>query len=175
MEGLGRRGRAADEADGAAQETFPRRLRIRRRRDFLRVQRSGTKLHTRFFLVFVAPSALREPGGAGPASDPSSREQLPGTRLGVTVTRKVGKAVKRNRIKRLVREAFRRERHALPAGLDMVWVAKRDAAAATYADVVQDVRTLAGRLRQSGPLGAAGRSSRRRAGSAAAPSPSRSR
>src|SRR5690606_13352245 len=84
MEGLGRRGRAADEADGAAQETFPRRLRIRRRRDFLRVQRSGTKLHTRFFLVFVAPSALREPGGAGPASDPSSREQLPGTRLGVT-------------------------------------------------------------------------------------------
>lgn len=112
------------------------------------MQRSGAKHHTRFFLVFVAPSALR-----GRASSPAATEagpacavELPGTRLGVTVTRKVGKAVKRNRIKRLVREVFRRERHALPAGLDMVWVAKRDAIETTYEGVVQDMRSLAGRL-----------------------------
>lgn len=93
------------------------------------MQRSGVKHHTRFFLVFVAPS------------------RLPATRLGVTVTRKVGKAVKRNRIKRLVREAFRREHHALPSGLDMVWVAKRDAVDTTFEAVVHDMRALAGRLR----------------------------
>jgi len=130
-------------------ERFPRRLRLQRRREFLRVQRSGAKHHTRFFLVFVAPSALRgrarDPSGSGEA--PSAvRSGLPATRLGVTVTRKVGKAVKRNRIKRLVREAFRREHHALPAGLDMVWVAKRDAIDSTFDAVVHDMRALAGRL-----------------------------
>jgi ribonuclease P protein component len=120
-------------------QRFPRRLRLQRRREFLRVQRSGAKHHTRFFLVFVAPSALR----GMPAVAASG---LPATRLGVTVTRKVGKAVKRNRIKRLVREAFRREHHALPAGLDMVWVAKRDAVDTTFEAVVHDIRSLAGRL-----------------------------
>lgn len=144
LEGLGRRGRPADEA---ATESFPQCLRLRRRRDFLRVQRSGAKHHTRFFLVFVAPSALRRQGTVLTASEAAVMVSgLPGTRLGITVTRKVGKAVKRNRIKRLVREAFRRERNALPAGLDLVWVAKRDAIDSTYEAVVHDMRTLAGRL-----------------------------
>jgi ribonuclease P protein component len=157
-EGLGRREQPAEEAaaDGrerqqparaVVSESFPRRLRLRRRREFLRVQRSGAKHHTRFFLVFVAPSVLPGPGPAAAAS--ASAGGLPGTRLGVTVTRKVGKAVKRNRIKRLVREAFRRERHALPAGLDMVWVAKRDAVETTYEGVVQDMRALASRLQET--------------------------
>ncbi|MCA9705606.1 MAG: ribonuclease P protein component [Myxococcales bacterium] len=123
-------------------EGFPRCLRLRRRREFLRVQRGGHKHHTRFFLVFVAPQPA-SPREQGEASD---GPWLPGTRLGVTVTRKVGKAVTRNRIKRLVREAFRRERRALPGGLDMVWVAKRDAAALTFDGAVHDMRALAGRL-----------------------------
>ncbi len=100
------------------------------------MQRRGHKHHTRFFLVFVARSE-----GLG------DRARLPATRLGVTVTRKVGKAVQRNRIKRLVREAFRRQRSMLPSGLDMVWVAKRDATDMTYDGVVADLQTLAGRLR----------------------------
>lgn len=129
----------------ASSETFPRRLRLQRRREFLRVQRSGAKHHTRFFLVFVAPSVLRGRGPAPAARGPAN-PGLPATRLGVTVTRKVGKAVKRNRIKRLVREVFRREHHALPAGLDMVFVAKRDAVDSTFEAVVHDMRALAGRL-----------------------------
>ena len=127
-------------------EGFPRRLRLRRRREFLRVQRGGRKHHTRFFLVFVAPTK-RDSQHERPGSDAPS--DLPGPRLGVTVTRKVGKAVTRNRIKRLVREAFRRERTRLPTGIDMVWVAKRDAASTTFEAVVDDMRTLASRL-QSG-------------------------
>jgi ribonuclease P protein component len=130
-------------------ERFPRRLRLQRRREFLRVQRSGAKHHTRYFLVFVAPSALRGRGrapGVPAQAPPLATSGLPATRLGVTVTRKVGKAVKRNRIKRLVREAFRREHHGLPAGLDMVWVAKRDAIDTTFEAVVHDMRALAGRL-----------------------------
>lgn len=166
-------------------EGFPRRLRLRRRREFLRVQRSGAKYHTRFFLVFVAPSALRPQGrppvasrdtGGGDtdhSAGSAAAEQLPETRLGVTVTRKVGKAVKRNRIKRLVREAFRRERHPLPAGLDLVFVAKRDATEATFEDVIQDLRTLTGRL-QHATRPSASRSAASRSGPSVG-HPSRSR
>jgi ribonuclease P protein component len=51
------------------------------------------------------------------------------TRLGVTVSGRVGGAVVRNRIKRVVRETFRRTRTGLPGGLDLVVIAKPSAAA----------------------------------------------
>lgn len=118
---------------------FPRRFRVSRRREFLRAQRTGRKLHTRHFLVFVWGRA-REPGHE--ADDAQSDV----ARIGITVTRKVAKAVGRNRIKRLVREAFRRERAALPGGLDLVWVAKRDASQASFTDVSEQMREIVGRL-----------------------------
>lgn len=67
------------------------------------------------------------------------------TRLGITVTRKIGNAVARNRIKRLVREVFRLHRARLPEGLDLVWVAKQQAAQASFADVLDDFEALARR------------------------------
>jgi ribonuclease P protein component len=110
---------------------FPARLRLKQRRDFLRVQQTGRKHHVRNFLVFV---------GERP-EDPSITSGSP-SRLGVTVTRKIGNAVTRNRIKRLVREVFRRNRLRLPSGLDLVWVAKQQAAGVEYADVVADFEAL---------------------------------
>lgn len=144
---------------------LPRWLRLRQRREFLRVQRRGQKHHTRHFLVFVAPrpkaerrSALgsagavrAEPGGV---SQPTLREVTPQTeppalrptRLGVTVTRKVGRAHQRNRIKRLAREVFRQERALLPLGYDMVLVAKRNALSFTLEELRADFVALARRL-----------------------------
>ncbi len=63
-------------------------------------------------------------------------------RLGVTVTRKVGGAVVRNRIKRLVREVFRRSASDLRPGLVMVWVAKHCARSVSYSDVEADFKSL---------------------------------
>jgi ribonuclease P protein component len=125
---------------------FPARLRLKQRRDFLRVQQSGHKHHVRNFLVFVAPrpedpkveTAVATEAGIEVAVDKP-------TRLGITVTRKIGNAVARNRIKRLVREVFRRNRSRLPEGLDLVWVAKQQAAKVEYADVVADFEALIGR------------------------------
>ncbi|MBM4371783.1 MAG: ribonuclease P protein component [Deltaproteobacteria bacterium] len=84
--------------------------RLRRSEEFRRVFEEGRKLHTRHLLVFVAG------GSAGM------------TRLGITVTRRVGNAVFRNRAKRVTREAFRAVRDRLPPGTDVVVVVKRDAA-----------------------------------------------
>ena len=114
-------------------EGFPRRLRVSRRRDFLRIQRTGRKLHTRHFMVFVLVHRERDA-----AAEPG--------RLGITVTRRVANAVGRNRIKRIVREAFRRERARMRPGFDLVWVAKREAASATFAQVVQQMRDIADQI-----------------------------
>ena len=113
-------------------ETFPRQCRLTRRSDYLRVQGRGERFHLPHFLVFIdRESATRS------ADSP---------RLGVTVTRKVGPSVHRNRIKRLVREGFRRSRRTLPAGVDVVWVAKRNARAVQYDDVSAGFARLARRL-----------------------------
>src|SRR5437879_3276695 len=50
---------------------------------------------------------------------------LPHLRLGLSVSRKVGPAVVRNRLRRLYREAFRLTRHQLASGLDLVLIPRR--------------------------------------------------
>lgn len=125
-------------------EGFPAAIRLRKRREFLRIQGAGTKHHLRHFLVFVTP-----PAAAGSA-DETTKPRVLSARLGITVTRKVGCAVVRNRIKRLVREAFRRKRGSFTPGYDMVWVAKQSAASIGYADVLAAMETLGKRP----PLGA---------------------
>src|SRR5438093_10987683 len=50
---------------------------------------------------------------------------LPYLRLGLSVSRKLGRATHRNRLRRLYREAFRLSRHEMPAGLDLVLIPRR--------------------------------------------------
>lgn len=64
------------------------------------------------------------------------------TRLGITTSRKLGNAVQRNRVKRLVREAFRRHKLLFPSGLDLVFVAKKNAVDADYEQVVREIEKL---------------------------------
>lgn len=68
------------------------------------------------------------------------------TRLGITVTRKIASAVGRNRVKRLLREVFRRSGTVLPAGLDLVVVARRGAPELGLDQVTQEWQQLLARL-----------------------------
>ena len=70
---------------------------------------------------------------------------LPHARLGLSVSRKVGNAVVRNRWKRLLREAFRLQRSQLPAGLDLV-IVPRAAATPELKPLMQSLRHLARRV-----------------------------
>ena len=93
-----------------ATAAFGRDRRIRKRADFLRVQSQGQRASTAHFTLLVAPS-----GVPGPA------------RLGIVVTKKIGNAVARNRVKRVCRECFRQWPEFVPEGIDLVVIAKEGA------------------------------------------------
>ena len=89
------------------------------------MQGTGRKLHSDSFLVFVL--ARSEPGP---------------TRMGVTASRKIGGAVVRNRVKRCVREVFRRHKLLFPTGLDVVFIAKKNAVDVAYDQVEREIEKL---------------------------------
>ncbi len=67
---------------------------------------------------------------------------LTGARLGITASRKVGGAVERNRVKRRVREWFRRSQAALVPELELVVIARRGASALDQAGVDRELTAL---------------------------------
>lgn len=85
---------------------FTRAMRLTHRREFQRVFDARTSRAVGPLVVYARPNDLARP------------------RLGLTVGRRVGPAVLRNRVKRLLREAFRLRQHELPAGYDFVVVAR---------------------------------------------------
>ncbi len=66
------------------------------------------------------------------------REDDSGARLGITVSKRVGNAVVRSRVKRLVREAFRATRELWPPDVDLVVIGRRSAAKASLQDIVDE-------------------------------------
>lgn len=96
---------------------------------------------------------------------PGGRER---TRLGITVTKKVGNAVVRNRIKRLCREFFRLNKHQITGYRDINIIAKKQAAALPAKDVFSSLKHLFDRI----PRGDAFAEGRFPDGCASRPSPS---
>ena len=73
---------------------------------------------------FDAVFARRQRAFEGPIGVYVAPNQQPHSRLGISMSRKLGIAAQRNRIKRLLRESFRLQQHDLPAGWDIVVVPK---------------------------------------------------
>jgi len=80
---------------------------LRRPEDFKRVYERRRSASDDWLIVYGCPNGL------------------PYLRLGLSVSRKVGPAVVRNRLRRLYREAFRLTRHEMPIGLDLVLIPRR--------------------------------------------------
>ncbi len=109
-------------------EGFPKSNRLRKRPDFRRVQGQGKRFRTPRLLVMVQPSK-------GPSS-----------RFGLTVSRKVGNAVTRNRVKRWLREAIRKNHHRVEGCVDVVFIARREAADAGLSVLSEEVIDVFGRI-----------------------------
>jgi ribonuclease P protein component len=124
------------EDSGQRSETLPKTTRLAKRREFLRVYESGRKLFSRYSVLFFSPN------------------DLPHSRLGITATRKVGKANVRNKVKRWTREIYRTQRQPLDLDarpVDLVINVKPNAADATFQqfsdDLVRALKRVASELR----------------------------
>jgi ribonuclease P protein component len=93
----------------------PKRRRLSRSAEFERVYRQGRSKANRYLVLYAFPRS-EERDGAEPD----------GPRLGLSVSRRVGGAVDRSKVKRLLREAFWAQAEQLPAGSDYVVVARPD-------------------------------------------------
>jgi len=103
-----------------ANNTYPPTARLRKRSEFLRLKDSAQKVASRGILVVWQANSLAH------------------ARLGVTVSKKIGCAVTRNRVKRFVRETFRNNRLLLPA-VDLNVIARSEAATMDFHALQQEL------------------------------------
>ncbi|MCG3180407.1 MAG: Ribonuclease P protein component [Phycisphaerae bacterium] len=114
----------AETRDKPLRFRFPASMRIKRQGDFDRIYNARCSVADRILICYAAANALPHP------------------RVGLSVSRKLGPAVVRNRFKRLLREAFRLARHDLQAGFDYILIPRTPEGPASLADYRRSVATL---------------------------------
>jgi ribonuclease P protein component len=107
-----------------AQQTFSRAERIRKRADFQRILKEGVRCQGPHFRVSIRANALTH------------------SRLGVTVGKRVGPAVERNRVKRRIREFFRLNKESLPGPSDLVVTAREGSAGLSFWQISEELKGL---------------------------------
>jgi ribonuclease P protein component len=103
---------------------YPKEERLLNRKDFVNLNRVEKRYLTGHFTVFFKENGLDV------------------SRLGITVSKKIGKAVKRNRIKRLLREFFRLNKKIFPKGFDVVFVANKGAQSLIYWEIQEELSEI---------------------------------
>ncbi|MFH1561877.1 MAG: ribonuclease P protein component [Nitrospirota bacterium] len=104
---------------------FPKVERLHLTKDFKKVYDFGNAYHSRKLVLFVlsTPDIIRK--------------------IGFVTGKKVGKAVTRNRVKRLLRESYRLNKNSLiPGGMNLVVVAKRESATLSFKEIEQELLRL---------------------------------
>ncbi len=109
-------------------ESFTKENRLRKRREFLKVYEARKTHFFRKVVVYTMKNGLAD------------------CRLGVTIPKKVGSAVVRNRIKRILREAFRRSKELFCDKYDIVINAKKDSKSLTFFEALTIFEDLAKRI-----------------------------
>lgn len=96
--------------------------RLLKRSDFIELSKSGKKIQNKQFIIIYSPSRFKR------------------TRLGITVSRKVGKATVRNKIKRQTREFYRLNRHNISGFWDINIIARKEAAGLTSGQIFSSMK-----------------------------------
>ncbi len=98
---------------------------LKKNTDFRLVYQNGKSFANRYFVMYVVENHQEK------------------NRLGISVSKKVGNSVVRHRITRLVRESYRLNEHVFNSGLDMVVIARNNAASIRYAEAESALLHLA--------------------------------
>lgn len=117
--------------EAARSEALPKERRIAKRRDFVNTYETGRKVFSRYSVVFFSANGL------------------PFSRIGITATKKLGKANVRNRLKRWTREVYRRQREPLGVDaqpVDIVVNVKPNAAETSFDEFSRDLTRAFGRV-----------------------------
>ncbi len=108
--------------------SFSKADRIRKRSDFIRIGKTGIKRQNKNFILYYSKGLTEK------------------SRIGITVTKRVGNAAKRNRIKRISREYYRLNRHKINGIWDMSIIAKRESAQTTSNELFQSLENIFSRI-----------------------------
>ncbi|MFA4925564.1 MAG: ribonuclease P protein component [Candidatus Aminicenantales bacterium] len=102
--------------------------RIRSKKDFNEIYRKGRRFKGQFFHLVFQPNGLNY------------------SRVGVVVSKKVGKATVRNRVKRRLRELFRRNKQLLAGHFDLVFIARPEIVQLDWDRLKEEYRSMISRL-----------------------------
>ena len=106
-----------------------RRYRLRKNADFQRVRRLGQSHANRFMVLIALPNKLGH------------------SRFGFSVSKRIGKAVKRNKVKRQMREATRLRMAQIQEGWDLLFIARVPIERAAYKDIERSIEGLLSKLK----------------------------
>lgn len=109
---------------GEPSNSFPKDLRLLRRSEFRQVYEEGRRRNASLCAIFFRANGL------------------PHTRLGITAPRALGNSVRRNRVKRRLREVFRLHRVSVPAGWDIVLNPHESVATVPFPRLVRELLRL---------------------------------
>lgn len=101
-----------------------KKLKLRNNRDFRKVYDKGKSISNRYLVMFYIKNGLEY------------------NRVGFSTTKKLGNAVNRNRVKRLIKEAFRLNKENMINGYDIVFLARVRATEANYKDIEKSIINL---------------------------------
>jgi len=104
--------------------------RIKDRRDFSRIFRLGSRVRAPGFTIVFAPN------------------QLGYSRIGISAGRRFGRAVQRNRAKRIFRELFRLHKHDLPRGVDYIFLPSKELFSRGWTRLEEDLMKAAERVQR---------------------------
>ena len=103
---------------------FPKQSRLLKRARFLHLSEHGKKIHTDSFIALVMQGVT------------------PNNRIGITVSKKIGNAVKRNRIKRIIREYFRHHKGMISGPKDINIIAKKGLSTLSHQLIIEKLDKL---------------------------------